>query len=101
MQLRCLCLLQRSTEARWMNSRAPETFICIDISHASQEALIKQQGLNSCAAGSRLFNKLFNANFERVGAKLAQLFCERTCRQIGQTPEAPRIGVAQLASIVE
>jgi len=84
-----------------MNLCAPQTFVRIDISDAPQIALIKQQRLDPGAAGSRLLHKFFNANFERVGAEGPQLFRERPCRQIGEAPKSPRIGITQLAIIVE
>ena len=84
-----------------MNLRTPKTFVRIDISDAPQEALIQQESLDPGAAGSRLLHKFFNANFKRVSAEGTQLFRERLCRQIGQAPKSPRIGIAQLAIIIE
>src|SRR5580658_4851449 len=101
MKSRCLFLFERGDELRRMNLRAPQTLIRINIANPSQKALIEKQRFDSRAPGSRLLHKFFNPNFQRIGAERAQLFREGPCRQIGKTPETPRIRIAQLAIIVE
>src|SRR5579863_7910318 len=84
-----------------MNFRAPQTFIRIDIANAPQKTLIQHECLYPCAPGPCLRHKFFSADFQRVGAERAQLFGERLCRKVGKPPETARIGVTELAIIVE
>ncbi len=84
-----------------MNLRAPETFVRINIPHAAQEPLIEQQRFDPRAAGSRLLDEFLNVNFERIGAKCVQLFHKGRGLQVSETPESPRIRVAQLTIVIE
>src|SRR5271163_1385694 len=84
-----------------MNLRAPQAFVGINIPHAAQKTLIQQKRLYPRAPGSRLFHKFLRADFQRIGAKRAQLLCERLCLQIREAPKSPRVGITELAIIIE
>src|SRR5580698_5473988 len=84
-----------------MNLRAPQTLVRVDVSHTTQELLIQQQSFDSRAARPCLPHKFPDANLQRVGTERKQFFRERTCRKISEPPESSRIGVAQLAIVVE
>src|SRR5580692_4406254 len=84
-----------------MDLRAPQALIRIDISDTTQEALIQQECLDPRAAGSRLLHKFFNTNFQGISTEGLQFLRERLRSQVSKPTEAARIGVAQLAGIVE
>jgi hypothetical protein len=84
-----------------MDFGAPKALVGINIADAAQKALIEQERFDPGAAGSRLLYKFVNANFERVGAEGLQLFREGLRGQVSETAETARVGVAQLAIIVE
>src|SRR5271170_6125739 len=84
-----------------MNLRAPQTFVCVDISDSPQETLIQQERLDPCAPCSCLLHEFFNANFQRVGAEATQFFREGPRGKISQASETASIRVAQLAVVVQ
>lgn len=92
---------ERRREPRGMNFCAPETFIGVDITDAAKKRLIEEKSFDAGAAGAKLHQEIGCGDFERIGAEARQLFFEKRLIQIGETAKAARVGVAQLAGIIE
>jgi hypothetical protein len=101
MQVCELFPFQCRTEPRGMDLRPPQTLVGIDISDATQETLIEKKRFDPRAAGSRLLDKFLDRDFEGIGAEGLQFLGERLGGQVSKPAEAARVGVAQLAVVVE
>jgi len=84
-----------------MNARAPETFVRVDVSHASEYMLIHQQRFDSRAAICNLLAELFCRSFERIEPEFAQQLFAPRFRNNLHAAETPRIAEAQFAAIIE
>jgi len=86
---------------RRVNLCPPQAFIRIDVSYSAQNVLIEQQSLDPRAPRADPLRELLFGHIEWIGAKRPQLFPQRSFLEEGHPAEAPRIRVAQLASIIE
>jgi len=94
--------LQVCAKPRGMNLRAPECFVCINVSHAGQRALVKQQRLDPVALPREQRAKLFEAHRQRIHAERRRFCCGRRARRKQpHLPEAAHVGVAELAAVIE
>jgi len=92
---------QARSQTRRMNLRPPQTFIRINISDASQHALIEQQSLDACPPHSHPCHKFLRAHLQRIGTEPAQLLFERRSLKVCQAAKAPGIRVTQLPPVIE
>jgi len=96
-----LFLVKFGAEASWMNFGAPKAFVGVDVADTAEEALVKEQGFDSGTARAQALREILEFDFEGISAKGAKFVGERIFRKIGDAAETPRIGVAQLAAVVE
>src|SRR5579859_5913608 len=84
-----------------MNFRAPKAFVSVDVADATQSGLVEQQRFDAGFVRFQKVSELLFRNFERIGAEAFQL-CRKIFRsEIGHSAEAPRVGIAELAAIIE
>jgi len=86
---------------RRVNLCPPQTFIGIDVSYSAQNVLIEQQSFDPRAPRPDSLRELLFGHFEWIGAKRPQLFPQRSFLEESHPAEAPRIRVAQFASVIE
>lgn len=86
---------------RRMNARAPQTFVSINIPHATKNALVEQQRLDSRAPASEAAAEIVFAGFERVNAELTENTVAGGFRYQSHAAEPTRVGVAKLAIVVQ
>src|SRR5712692_9614846 len=84
-----------------MNFRSPQAFIRVNVADTAKHALVQEQRLDARAPPADSADKLFLAHLERVGTKSRQFLSQRRFRKVGDAPEAPRVGVAQLAAVIQ
>src|SRR5438552_10977144 len=84
-----------------MDPRPPKALIGINISDATQHALIQQQRLNPRAPFANSVREFFLAYFEWIGAESSQLFGKRSFRQVSDAAKTPGIGVAQFTPVIQ
>jgi hypothetical protein len=100
-KLGCFLLTERGTEARRMDSGAPETFIGVDIADAAKDGLVEEESFDTRAPGTDACGECFGVDFERLGSKAQELVAQELAGQIGHPPETARVGVAEFSAIVE
>lgn len=83
-----------------MDARAPQTFVGIDIPHATKNALVEQQRLDSRAPTGEAAAEFVFAGFERVETELAENSVAGGFQYQRHAAETARVGVAKLAIVV-
>ncbi len=101
MEIAKLAGLERRRQSHGMNSRSPQTFVRVDVAHASQNALIEQERFCAGAASTQFRGEFFFGGFERIEAEFAQSGFARTVGDNPHASEAANVGVAELAAVVE
>jgi hypothetical protein len=93
--------LERGSQTRGMNAGAPQAFVRVDVSHASQDALVEQERFYAGAASSQLRAEFPFGSLERIEAECAEDGLVSAAGQYAHAAEAANVGVAQLAAIVQ
>ena len=101
MELAKLGGLERGSQTGGMNAGAPQTFVRVDVSHASQDALVEQKRFYAGAASMQFRAEFRFGGLERIEAEFAEDGLLSAVGQHGHASEAANVGVAQLAAIVE
>jgi hypothetical protein len=100
-QALCLLAAQIHSQPRWVHFGSPETFVGINISYTAEHTLIQKERLDPSAPDVNPFRKFLFAYFQRICAETLKLFGKQRLRQVSDAPEAPRIRVAQFASVIQ
>ena len=101
MKIAKLAGFERGSQTRGVNTRAPEAFVRVDVAHASQNALIEQEGLDAGTAAAQFRGEFLFCGLERIEAEFAQHGFALAILDDSHASEAANVGVAQLAAIVE
>lgn len=83
-----------------MNPRTPQTFVSINIPHATKNTLVEQQRLDSRAPASEADAEFVFAGFERVNTELTENTVAGGFRYQSHAAKAARVGVTKLAIVV-
>jgi len=100
-QFRSFLWNQRRTETRGMDLGSPETFVGVDISDTAQDGLVEKQSLDARTARADAVGKGLGLDFKRLSAESQEFVVQRLTREISHAAEAARVGVAELAAIIE
>jgi hypothetical protein len=84
-----------------MDSRSPETFVRVDVSHATQDALVEEERFDTGAAPAQFRAEFFFGGFERIEAEFAQDGFVLAIFDDAHAAEAANVRVAEFAAIVE
>lgn len=101
MEIAKLGRLERRRQSHGIDSRSPEAFVGIDVSHASQDALIEQERFDAGAASAEFRGEFFFSSFERIETEFAESGFALAIGDDSHASEAANIGVAKLAAVVE
>ncbi len=101
MELAKLGRLERGSQTGGMNLGVPQAFVRVDVSHASQDALIEQKRFYTGSASTQFRAELLFGSLERIEAEFAEDGLVSAAGQHAHATEATNVGVAQLAAIVE
>ena len=93
--------LERGSQTRGVNARSPETFVRVDVSHAAEDVLVKQERFDAGVASAQSCAELFVGGFERIEAEFAQSGFARTIGYDSHASEAANVRVAELAAVIE
>lgn len=96
-----LARLERRSQSHRMNSRAPEAFVRVDVSHASKNALVEQERFDAGAASAQFRAEFLFGGFERIEAEVAQSGFGRTIRDDAHATEAANVRVTKFTAVVE
>src|SRR5262245_30825959 len=84
-----------------MDFRFPQTFVSVDVADSAQNALVEQNRFDAGLAGVDATRKFVRSDVQRIRTEAFQFSVQRSSREICYTAESARIGVAQLAAVVE
>ncbi len=101
MEIAQLVWLERGSQTRGVNARAPEAFVRVDVAHASQNALIEQERFDAGAASAQFRGEFLFGGFERIEAEFAQSGFVLAILDDSHASEAANVRVAELAAVVE
>src|SRR5215472_9363179 len=68
---------QARSDFRRMDSRFPQAFVSVDVTHAAQHALIEEQSFDAGSAGVNTARKFPGVDIKRIGAESPQFFRQR------------------------
>lgn len=101
MEIAKLGRLERGAQTRGMNSRAPQTFVRVNVAHPAQDSLVKQKRFDAGAASTQFRAEFFFGGFERIEAEFTESGFVRAIFDHSHTAEAANVRVAELAAIIE
>ena len=101
MEIAELGRLERRRQSHGMDSRSPETFVRVDVSHAAQDALVEQERFDAGAASTQFRAEFFFGSFERIEAEFAQSGFAVAIFDDSHASEAANVRVAEFAAVIE
>jgi hypothetical protein len=101
MEIVKLARLERRRQSHGMDSRSPEAFVRVDVSHASKDALVEQERFDARAVSAQFRAEFFFGSFERIEAEVAQSGFAVAIFDDSHAAEAANVRVAKFTAVVE
>src|SRR5215469_14050762 len=93
--------LDARTDLCWMNLRFPKALVRVNVSHPAQHLLVEQQHFDARTSRTDSRHKFVEFHFERIRSEPQQLPFECRAHKKRESPETPRVHIAQFPSVIE
>ena len=84
-----------------MNPGAPQTFVGVNVSDATDDGLVEKKGFDAGVAAADQVDEGFARGFERIDAEAKEFLLKARTGEKSDAAKSPGIDVAKFAAIIE